>query len=107
MGGIFLRRTSRPKAEVINDLSGDVINLFRVLQRHYPYFKDMLRFRLASRREFEHLRRTPYNTLTDLERAAAFLYVQRLAFGGKPNGSVRYRSGMQRPFRYLETDPRT
>lgn len=34
MGGVFFRRTRQPKAEVINDLSSDVANLFRVLQRH-------------------------------------------------------------------------
>ena len=49
MGGIFLRRRARPKAEAINDISGDVATFFRVLQEHYPYFIDMLRWRVASR----------------------------------------------------------
>lgn len=86
MGGIFLRRRSRPKVEVINDVSGDVATFFRVLQRHYPYMIDMLRFRVASRAEFERLKATPPETLTDLERACRFLYLQRLAFGGKVDG---------------------
>ena len=86
MGGIFLRRRSRPKMEVINDVSGDVATFFRVLQRHYAYFLDMLRFRVASRAEFERLRAQPPETLTDLERAVRFLYLQRLAFGGKVEG---------------------
>ena len=34
MGGIFLRRSARPRAEVINDAGRDVANLFRILQRH-------------------------------------------------------------------------
>lgn len=34
MGGIFLRRSTRPRAEVINDRSRDIANLFRILQRH-------------------------------------------------------------------------
>lgn len=88
MGGIFLRRATRPKAEFINDLSGDVANFFRVLQEHYPYFIDMLRWRLASRNEFERLRDLHAGRLTDLQRAARFLYLQRLTFGGK----VRTRS---------------
>ena len=50
MGGIFLRRDRRPPAEVINDLSGDVATLFRVLQEHYPYFIDMLRWRVSEPR---------------------------------------------------------
>jgi DNA adenine methylase len=33
MGGIFLRRSMRPAVEVINDVSGDLVNLYRILQR--------------------------------------------------------------------------
>jgi DNA adenine methylase len=83
MGGIFLRRARPAKVEVINDISLDVITLFRILQEHYPYFIDLLRFRVASRAEFERLIKTDPATLTDLQRAARFLYLQRLAFGGK------------------------
>lgn len=86
MGGIFLRRDRRPAAEVINDLSGDVANLFRILQRHYQALMDMLRWQLTSRAEFDRLRALPADRLTDLERAARFLYLQRLAFGGKVEG---------------------
>lgn len=83
MGGVFLRRRRAPKVEVINDISGDVVTLFRVLQRHYVPLMDMLRFQLTSRREFERLCSVDPATLTDLERAARFLYIQRVAFGGK------------------------
>lgn len=86
MGGIFFRRTTAARAEVINDLSGDVATLFRVLQEHYPYFIDMLKWRLTSRAEFDRLRALPADRLTDLQRAARFLYLQRLAFGGKVRG---------------------
>ncbi|WCM29178.1 DNA adenine methylase [Sphingomonas sp. QA11] len=83
MGGVFLRRRQRPSAEFINDVSGDVATFFRVLQEHYAYFVDMLRFRVASRAEFERLRAIPAERLTDLQRAVRFLYLQRLAFGGR------------------------
>ncbi|WP_319519624.1 DNA adenine methylase [uncultured Martelella sp.] len=86
MGGVFLRRDRQPKTEVINDISGDVANFFRILQRHFPQFMDTLRFQIAGRREFERLMKTDPTTLTDLERAARFLYLQRLAFGGKVSG---------------------
>lgn len=86
MGGIFLRRNQQPRMEVINDINGDVANLFRILQRHYPQFMETLRFQITSRREFDRLSRTDPSTLTDLERAARFLYLQRLAFGGKVRG---------------------
>lgn len=86
MGGVFLKRERAPKAEVINDISGDVAGFFRVLQRHYIAFLDMLRYQITSRREFERLAATDPSTLTDLERAARFLFLQRLAFGGKVRG---------------------
>lgn len=86
MGGIFLRRRRRPRAEYINDVSGDVATFFRVLQEHYPYVIDMLRFRVTSRAEFDRLKAMPAERLTDLQRAVRFLYLQRLAFGGKVDG---------------------
>lgn len=86
MGGIFLRRNYRPRAEAINDWSADVATFFRILQRHYVAFMDMLRFQLTTRLGFEQLLRTDPTTLTDLERAARFLYLQRTAFGGRVAG---------------------
>ena len=82
MGGVFLRRDQIPRAEVINDLSGDVATFFRILQRHYAHFMEMLKFQLTTRQEFERLRATDPCALTDLERAARFLYLQRISFGG-------------------------
>lgn len=86
MGGIFLRRGRRPRAEYINDWSEDVATFFRILQRHYVAFLDMLRYQLTTRSNFERLLRVDPSTQTDLERAARFLYLQRLAFGGKVAG---------------------
>lgn len=86
MGGVFFRRRSAARREVVNDISRDVATLFRILQRHYPQFMETLKFQIASRREFERLVACDAETLTDLERAARFLYLQRLAFGGKVAG---------------------
>jgi DNA adenine methylase len=86
MGGVFFRRRWAPRHEVVNDVSRDVATLFRILQRHYPQFIDTLKFQITSRAEFERLAACRADTLTDLERAARFLYLQRLAFGGKVAG---------------------
>lgn len=83
MGGVFLRRPFTAKCEVINDLNRDVSNLFRILQHHYVPFMDMLRWQLTSRDQFEHLLAATPDSLTDLHRAARFLYLQKTAFGGK------------------------
>lgn len=86
MGGVFFRRDQRPGSEMINDWSEDVSTFFRVVQRHYVPFMEMLRWQVTSRAGFEKLRALPPASLTDLERAARFLYLQRLAFGGKVDG---------------------
>lgn len=86
MGGVFLRRSQRPKVEAINDASRDVATFFRVLQHHYQALLDMLKWQVTSRAEFERLVGQDPDTLTDMQRAARFLYLQRLSFGGKVNG---------------------
>lgn len=83
MGGVFLRRRKRPQAEVINDYSRDVWTFYRVLQEHHAHFLEMMRWQITSRAEFERLVAVDPDTLTDMQRAARFLYLQRAAFGGK------------------------
>lgn len=83
MGGVFFRRTRRPRKEVINDISAEVVNLFRLLQRHYQQLLDVLKWQVSSRAEFERLVGLDPGRLTDLERAARFLYLQRASFGGR------------------------
>jgi len=83
MGGVFFRRRKRPAVEVINDISSDVVTLFRILQRHYQQLLDVLKWQVCSRADFERLIKVDPETLTDLERAARFLYLQRAAFGGR------------------------
>ena len=86
MGGVFLARRRAAPVELINDRSRDVATLFRILQRHFDAFMDMMRFQVTSRAEFERLLASDADTLTDLERAARFLYLQRTAFAGKVAG---------------------
>jgi site-specific DNA-adenine methylase len=74
------------RKEVINDISADVVNLFRLLQRHFQQLLDVLKWQVCSRAEFERLMAVDPATLTDLERAVRFLYLQRTAFGGKVTG---------------------
>lgn len=86
MGGVFLRRTRRPAVEVMNDISADVTTMFRVARKHYEPLVEEMSYLLTSRDEFERLRRIDPDTLTDIERAARFLLLQRLSFGGKVSG---------------------
>lgn len=86
MGGVFLRRPQRPDAEIINDASGDVTNVFRIVKHHPgPLFEELAGI-VASRAEFTRQRAVPPETLTDIQRAARFLFLQYAAFGGKVQG---------------------
>ncbi len=69
---------------MINDFNREITTFFRVLQRHYVAFLEMMRFQITTRAEFDRLVQTAPETLTDLERAARFLYLQRTSFGGDP-----------------------
>lgn len=76
------------KVEVLNDINGDLVNLYRVLQHHLEEFVRQFRWAISSRQIFEWAKATPPATLTDIQRAARFFYLQKQAFGGKVEGQT-------------------
>jgi DNA adenine methylase len=84
MAGVFFRRRHRARQEVINDRSGEVANLFRVVQRHPEALMRALRWEVNARTAFDWHRAAA--GLTDIERAARFLWMQITCFGGKASG---------------------
>ncbi|WP_310386509.1 DNA adenine methylase [Roseateles sp.] len=75
----------RPPAEVevINDINGELVNLYRVVKHHLEEFVRQFKWALSSRDMFKWLQDTPTETLTDLQRAARFFYLQHQCFGAK------------------------
>lgn len=71
------------KAEVINDVNGDLVNLYRVVQHHLEEFIRQFKWSLVSRQIWDWLEVTPVETLTDIQRAVRFFYLQKTGFGGK------------------------
>nr|DAP68861.1 MAG TPA: DNA adenine methylase [Caudoviricetes sp.] len=82
----FLRPPA--KVEVINDVNGELVNLYRVLKHHLEEFFRMFKFALSSREIFKWTQDTPPETLTDIQRAARFFYLQQHCFGGKIEGQT-------------------
>jgi len=74
------------KVEVLNDVNGDLVNLYRVVKHHLDEFIRQFRWALTSREMYKWLQITPEETLTDVQRAARFFYLQKNAFGGKVSG---------------------
>lgn len=81
---LFLKPMS--KVEVVNDINQDLVSLYRVIQHHLDEFVRQFRWAITSRKIYEWLQDTPPETLTDIQRAARFFYLQKLSFGGKVDG---------------------
>jgi DNA adenine methylase len=77
-----LFRKEPSKVEVLNDLDYEVANFFRVCQSHFEELVRYLRFSLISRQWFETIHKTDPTTLTDIQRAARFFFLQKNSFGG-------------------------
>ncbi|NTX44238.1 DNA adenine methylase [Burkholderia cepacia] len=76
------------KVEVINDVNGELINLYRVVQHHLEEFVRQFKWALTSRQVFEWMKQMAPETLTDIQRAARFYYLQKTCFGGKVDGQT-------------------
>jgi len=83
---LFFLRPVPAEVEVLNDVNGDLINLYRVVQNHLEEFVRQFKWALSSRQVFKWLQMTRVETLTDIQRAARFYYLQQSAFGGRVDG---------------------
>jgi DNA adenine methylase len=83
---VLLARAVPAKAEVLNDVNRDLITLYRVVANHLDEFVRQFRWALTSREMFRWAQLQHVDTLTDIQRAARFYYLQTLAFGGKVSG---------------------
>ncbi|MCR4144282.1 DNA adenine methylase [Alcaligenes faecalis] len=85
---LFFMRPTPAKSEVLNDINGELVNLYRVVQNHLEEFVRQFKWALSSREIFRWQQITRPETLTDIQRAARFYYLQQLAFGGKVDGQT-------------------
>jgi DNA adenine methylase len=85
------------KIEVLNDINGDLVGLYRVVKNHLDEFVRQFRWALASRELYGWLHATPPATLTDIQRAARFFYLMKCGFGGKLEGQTFGTATTARP----------
>ena len=81
--GWVLFKKSASTLETINDVNGDLINLYRVFKYHPDALEKEFEMQLLSREEFERLKAENSKSLTDIQRAARFYYLLRTCFGAK------------------------
>ncbi len=85
---LYFMRPQPAPVEVLNDLNGDLVNLYRVVQNHLEEFVRQFKWALSSRQIFEWQKMARPETLTDIQRATRFFYLQQHAFGGKVTGQT-------------------
>jgi len=71
------------RVETINDLDGEVVNFLRICQHHHEELIRCVRFTVTSRRWYELFKRQDPDTLTDIQRAARFLYIRKNTYAGR------------------------
>src|SRR5207244_1761552 len=81
-GAQVLFRKAPSPVEVLNDIDGDLVNFYRVCQVHHEELLRCMRFTLLSRKWYDLLKNTPPESLTDIQRAARYFFLQKSSFGG-------------------------
>ena len=84
---VFFAKDPSP-AEVINDLDQDLVTLYRAIKHHPEELYRQFKFSLVSRAEFEREKVVNPEALTDIQRAARYLYLQKSCFGGHITGQT-------------------
>ncbi len=79
-GAQVLFHKAPSKVEVLNDLDGEIVNFFRICQKHYEELLRYLRFMIVSRQWHELLKATNPAMLTDIERAARHLFLLKNSY---------------------------
>lgn len=93
---MFFHKEPSP-VEVLNDLDGEILNFYRVCQIHPNELSKYLATFIVSRTWFRLVSITPPEALTDIQRAARFLYLQKNSFGGRVVGQNYASHVIQRP----------
>lgn len=92
-GWVLFYKEKWADLEIYNDLDGRLVNLFRIVKYHPEALKDELKYLLGSREMFFQFLNLTF--LTDIQRAAQFLFLITRSFGGKGStfGTVKKSSG--------------
>lgn len=80
-GWVYFGKEPSP-CEVINDIDGELINLFRCIRSHPEELARLAGSELSARERFEE-HTEQHRGMTDIERAVRYLYLIGYSFGGK------------------------
>ena len=84
----------KAKVEVVNDINGELVNLWRTLQRKPEEFKEREKYELYAREFYEEYLKDFYEgrhqKMSDVERAFRFFCMLKESFGAKFGGGFGY-----------------
>lgn len=79
---LFAKEYDNKQLEVFNDIDSNLINLYRCIKYHASEVQKELDWLLISRETFNNFKNTlDYQNCTDIQKAAAYLYLVRVSFG--------------------------
>lgn len=82
-GWVLFYKTRHASEEVYNDINGQLVNLFRCVKHHPEAIRKELEFALNSREIFSWLRGVKTDGVTDIQRAARYLYLIKTSYGSE------------------------
>lgn len=100
-GCALLLAKPKSRLEVVNDINGDLVNLYRVAANHPDELARKLReLPPASRAQIDHTRQLlqTRGCLTDIQRAALFLHLNKTSFAGSGTSLAVVRNPAGRAF---------
>lgn len=87
----------KSKVEVINDVDGELINLFKMIKYHAEEIRRLMTYEICSRDMFSEYKNIDINSLTDIQRAVRFIYLLSQSFASKGDNFGYGTTGIPKP----------
>lgn len=71
------------KVEVINDIDGEFVNLFKMIKCHHEEIQRLMKYEIASRDLFTEHKEAAVKSLTEIQRAVRFIHLISRSFASK------------------------
>ncbi len=80
-GWVLFYKEKHAEKEVYNDINSELVNLFRNVKYHPEAVAKELEFTLSGREIFERYKAADISQMTEIQRAARYLYLIKLSYG--------------------------
>ncbi|WMI81615.1 DNA adenine methylase [Anaerotignum sp. MB30-C6] len=80
-GWVLFYKEKHAEKEVYNDINSELVNLFRNVKYHPEAVAKELEFTLSGREIFERYKAADVGQMTEIQRAARYLYLIKLSYG--------------------------